>query len=82
MSSPRSSVLDHRGDVARIVLQVAVRGDDVAPARMGEAGREGGGLAEVAAEADDTQPRVCRLQPRQAESKVSSVLPSSIATIS
>ena len=57
-------------------------GDDVAAAGVGEAGGEGGGLPEVAAEADDAQrarPRACS---RASRSNVSSVLPSSIARIS
>ena len=57
--------IDHGADVARIVLQVAVHRDDVAPARVREAGGEGGGLAEVAAELDDAQAVVRRLQPGQ-----------------
>ena len=61
-----SSSIDHGADVARIVLQVAVHRDDVAPAGVSEAGREGGGLAEVAAELDDAQAVVRRLQPRPA----------------
>ena len=55
----------HGGDVARIVLQVAVHRDDVAAAGVGEAGGKGGGLAEIAAELDDAQPGVRGLQPRE-----------------
>ncbi len=50
---------DHPRNVARIVLQVAVGRHDVAAARVGEAGGKRGSLAEVSAEADDSQPRVC-----------------------
>ncbi len=49
----------------RVVLQIAVGGDDQPPARMGEAGGKGGGLSEVAAEPDHPQPRIGRLQPCQ-----------------
>ena len=58
------------GNVGGIVLQVAVGGDDVAAARVGEAGGEGGGLAEVAAEADHPQPRILRLQRRELRERV------------
>ena len=58
-------LIDHRGDVARIVLQIAVRGDDQPAARVLEAGGEGRGLSEVAAEPDHAQMRIARLQPRQ-----------------
>ena len=54
-----------RGDVARIVLEIAVGRDDEAAARVREAGGERRGLSEVAPEADDAQPRVARLQRRQ-----------------
>ena len=64
MSKPcASSIIG--GNVARIVLQVAVGGHDEAAAGVREAGREAGGLTEVAAEPDDAQPRVARLQRRQ-----------------
>ena len=53
-------MLDHRRDVARIVLQIAVGGDDEASARVCEAGGKRRGLAEVAAEADDAQVRIAR----------------------
>ena len=52
MSKPRSSMSIIAGNVVRIVLQIAVRGDDVAAARVREAGRKCSGLTEVAAEAD------------------------------
>jgi hypothetical protein len=45
-------------DVGGIVLQVAVHGDDDRAARRYlDAGAHGGGLAEVAAEADDAEVR-------------------------
>ena len=65
MSLPCSIERDHRGNVARVVLQVAVRGDDQPAARVREAGRKRRGLSEVAAEADHPQPRIARLQRRQ-----------------
>ena len=70
MSGPRSRELDHRRDVARIVLQVAVGGHDEAAARVGEAGGKRRGLPEVAAEADHAQPGVPRLQRRQRVERV------------
>ena len=54
-----------RRDVARVVLQIAVGGDDQAAPRVGEAGGEGRRLAEVAAEPDDAHTRVRRLKRRQ-----------------
>ena len=55
----------HRGNVARIVLQIAVGGDHQPAARVREAGRKRRGLPEVAAKADHAQPRIARLQRRQ-----------------
>ena len=57
--------LDHRRDVVRIVLQIAVGRHDQPAARVREAGGEGRGLSEIAAEADHAQVRIARLQPRQ-----------------
>ena len=57
--------LDHRRDVPRIVLQVAVGGDDDAAARVVKSRRESRRLAEIPAEADDRQVRIDCLQPRQ-----------------
>ena len=57
-------------------------GDDVAAARVREAGGERGRLAEVAAEADDAQRADPAPGARASCSNVSSVLPSSIAMIS
>ena len=65
MSKPLFERRDHRRDVVRIVLQIAVRGDDEPPARVREAGGKRRGLAEVAAEPDDAQPRIASLQLRQ-----------------
>jgi len=48
----------HGGNVARIVLEVAVGRDDEPAARMCEAGGECRCLPEVAPEADDPQVRV------------------------
>ena len=56
---------DHRGMSRGIVLQVAVGGDDQPAARVGEAGGKRRRLAEVAAEPDDAQPRIARLERRQ-----------------
>ena len=56
---------DHRGNVARIVLEVAVGGHDQAAARVRDAGGKRRGLAEVAAEANHAQVRIARLQRRQ-----------------
>ena len=70
MSGPRSASLDHAGNVARIVLKIAVGGDDETAARVREAGGEGGGLAEVAPEPDHAQPRVRRLQRGQLGERV------------
>ena len=57
--------LDHRGNVGRIVLVVAVQRDDVAAAGVLEARRKGGGLPEVAAEANHPDARILRLDARQ-----------------
>ena len=57
--------LDHRRNVARIVLQIAVRGDDEPSARVIEAGRERRGLAEIAPQPDHPQMRIAGLQLRQ-----------------
>ena len=46
------------GDLLRVVLEVAVHGDDQTPGAVVEAGTEGGGLAEVAAQADQLDPGV------------------------
>ena len=70
MSEPRLQHFDHRRDVARIVLQIAVRRDDVAAARVREAGGKCRGLAEVAAEPNDSQPRVGPLQRRELRKRV------------
>ena len=53
--------LDHPGNVARIVLQIAIGGHDVAAARVREAGGKCGRLAEVATEADHAQARIAGL---------------------
>ena len=53
---------DERRDVARIVLKVAVGGDDHASPRVVEAGGERRRLAEIAPEPDHAQPVVDRLQ--------------------
>ena len=55
-----------RGDVGRVVLQVAVGGHHDVAARAVEAGREGGRLPEVPAQQHDLHPRVARLQLQQA----------------
>jgi hypothetical protein len=49
----------------RIVLQVAVHGDDVAAARMREAGGKRGGLTEIAAEPDHPEAVIGCLEPGQ-----------------
>ena len=48
------------GDLARVVLQVGVERDDQVAAGGVEAGREGGRLAEIAAEADAADARIGR----------------------
>src|SRR5436305_50058 len=53
-------------DVARIVLQVGVDRDDDPAARVLDAGGEGGGLAVVARQADDAEPRLARDEPDEA----------------
>ena len=55
----------HARDVGRIVLAVAVGGDDQPAAREGKPGGKRRGLAEVAPEADDAQVRIARLQRRE-----------------
>ena len=65
MSEASARESDHPGNVARVVLQVAVGRDDEAAARVRKARRERRGLTEVAAEPDDPQPRVLRLELRQ-----------------
>ena len=65
MSSAALELLHHRRNVARIVLEIAVGGDDEAAAGVIEARRERRGLTEVAAEPDHPQARVGRLQPRE-----------------
>jgi hypothetical protein len=55
-----------RGDVGRVVLQVAVGGHHHVAARAVEARREGGGLPEVPAQQHDLHPRVARLELEQA----------------
>ena len=52
-------------DLGRVVLEVAVDRDDDVAARLREPGRERGGLAEVAPQADDAHVVVARVQPRQ-----------------
>ena len=52
--------VEHCGDVGGVVLEVAVHGDDDAAAGEVEAGGEGGGLAEVAAKADEADLREAR----------------------
>jgi hypothetical protein len=52
----------HARQVTGIVLQVAVGGRDEAPACELEAGGKRRRLSEVAAEPDDADPRVARLQ--------------------
>ena len=44
---------EEAGDLAGVVLEVAIHGEDEVALRVVEAGSEGGGLAEVAAELDD-----------------------------
>src|SRR5207247_2012918 len=56
---------NHWRDIARIVLEVAVRRDDDPAARVIESGGKGCGLAEVAAEPYHPQMRIDGLQPRQ-----------------
>ena len=57
-SKPCSSSSQEARDLGRVVLEVAVeREDQVAPSGL-EAGREGGRLAEVAAEPDRARPRI------------------------
>ena len=55
----------HCGNVARIVLEVAVGSDDQPAPRVSETGGERGGLPEVAPETDDPQVRIDGLQPRE-----------------
>jgi len=55
----------HARNVVRIVLEIAVGGDDQAAARLPESGGEGGGLAKVAHEPNHTDPRIPRLNRRQ-----------------
>ena len=62
---PAIEHLDHLRDIARIVLEIAVGGDDDAAARVVEPGGKRRRLAEVAPEPDDAQMRIERLQPRQ-----------------
>jgi hypothetical protein len=68
-------------DVARVVLQVAVHGDEDPAARLLDAGGHGGGLAVVAAEVDDAHPRVAAGDVDR-DSSVPSRLPSLTNTIS
>ena len=56
---------DEPRDVGGIVLQVAVGRDDDLAAGVVEAGGEGGGLAEVPAQAQDAHPRVRGLDREQ-----------------
>ena len=70
MSGPRSASSTIAGNVARIVLQIAVGGDDEAAAGVGKAGGERRGLAEVAPEPDHPQPRVRRLERGQLRERV------------
>ena len=57
--------LDHRRQVARIVLQIAVQRRDVAPARVLEAGCERRGLPEVAPQPDHPHVGIDGLEPCQ-----------------
>ena len=54
---------DEPRDVARIVLEVAVGGDDDAAARVIEPGRERGCLPEVPPETNDAETRIVGLKP-------------------
>ena len=56
MSAPSSRPLEQGRDVGRIVLTVAVDGDDRAPPRLGESGGQRRRLAEVAAQPHPPQP--------------------------
>ena len=58
---PLLDEVEHAWDVARIVLQIAIRRDDVGAARVGEPCSERGGLPEVAAEPDHAQACIERL---------------------
>ena len=49
---------EEAGDLVGVVLEVAVHGEDELALRVVEAGGEGGGLAEVAAEFDDEDARI------------------------
>src|SRR5436309_2964513 len=67
-NSPKSWIgrVEEPRDVARIVLQVGVDRDDDPAARVLDAGGEGGGLAVVARQADDAEPRLARDEPDEA----------------
>ena len=58
-------LVHQRGQIGRIVLQVAVHGDDDVAARLIEARRQRRGLPEVAPQPDDFQPPVGLHQVRQ-----------------
>jgi hypothetical protein len=54
--------LHQRRNIRRIVLAIAIGGDDESAARVREPGRKRGGLSEIAAKANDAEPRVCVLE--------------------
>ena len=80
--SPASRRGEQRRDVVRVVLAVAVERDDDLAARVREAGRQRGGLAEVAVEVDDAEVRIARARAPRAARACASRLPSFTKTIS
>src|SRR4029079_10841596 len=54
---------EEAGDLLRVVLEVTIHGDDDRAARVVEAGAQGRGLAEVAAQADELDPGIPAARP-------------------
>ena len=65
ISKPCSEPLDHRGDVRRIVLAVAIERDHDRSPRVIEPGRQSRSLTEVSPKADHANPRIAAVKRAQ-----------------